>query len=398
MNLLLYCDEYCYKYDGRYYLEEFGLILLNRYLDVFDTIKYPVRVKEVSNKEELGSFNKLIDSSRVEVVEIPYGHGMNDYIKHYIQIRTACKNVCKNCDFAILRMPSIYSFSIWHQVKKDKLPYAVEIVFDCYDGYLSSSTLKDKLSWKLMHKWQQQACAGAEGVACVTESYLQKRYFPSKSDAIVSHYSSIELPSSFYYRERKYPQTSPFEIIHVAYQVSFNSRKGHNQLIEALQKVRQQGLDVEIAFVGGNYDNGFEKLSNYADELGVKDHISFLGFMSRGDIRNLMTESTLAVLPTKAEGLPRVIIEAMATGLPCISTHVSGNSELLEDKYLLDYSDVDKLSKTICSILKDPMEYERVSKKNFERSKCYEAEYLQKRRVDFYTKLRKRIENQNDKF
>lgn len=387
MKLLLYCDEYCYKYNGSYYLEEFGIILLNRYLKVYDSIKYPVRVKEVQKFEQLGAFNKIIDSTKVEVIEIPYGIGMSEFVMNYCKIQSAINNIEKDCSLAILRMPSIYSFCIWHKIKRTKLPYAVEVVFDCYDGYKSSDSIIGKIAWLLMHSWQKEACSKAIGVSCVTAQYLQKRYFPNKPDAIKSNYSSIELPSSYYYKERKFPTDGPLKIIHVAYQVAFNSRKGHNQLIQALKLLRDEGINAELIFVGGDYDNGFLKLSEFAKKLGVQNEISFTGFISRAEVINKMKEATVAVLPTKAEGLPRVVIEAMASGLPCISTNVSGNPELLEDKYLLDYTDVDGLANAIKLLMKDPKEYERTSRLNFEKSKCYESSYLDKVRTDFYRKI-----------
>ncbi len=87
-------------------------------------------------------------------------------------------------------------------------------------------------------------------------------------------------------------------------------------------------------------------------------------------------ESNLAVLPTKAEGLPRVVIESMAMGLPCISSNVSGNQELLDEEYLLEYSDIDALANTIIHVISDSVEYESVSARNFENSKKYEASNL----------------------
>ena len=397
MRLLLYCDEYCYKYKGNYYLEEFGLILLNRYLEVFETVTYPVRVKEVKHKEELGEFNKPIDLLRVKVVDIPFAHGMGEYFKNYFSIQSRLKNVCNECDLAILRLPSIYAFNVWKYVKRNRLPYAVEIVFDCYDGYTAASSFMERVSWKLMHHWQQIACENAEGVSCVTSEYLQRRYYSKKPNAIVSHYSSIELPQSFFYHKRNFSDLKPFRIIHVAYQVSFNSRKGHNQLIEALKNVRDRGLDVEINFVGMDYDNGYEKLMEYAARLGVQRYVHFVGFLGRKELRDMMIKSAIAVLPTKAEGLPRVVIEAMATGLPCISTNVSGNPELLEEKYLINYSDVKALADAIENLLKNPKEYERASLVNFTNSQKYEATYLRKKRVEFYTALKCRIKkSKND--
>ena len=393
MTLLLYCDEYCYSYNGNYYLENFGLLLIKRYLNVFEEVRVPLRVRRVCSEGELGKNNCIVDDPRIEIVSLPYGLGAKAFISHYYRIKKALLNVCDNVDLAILRLPSIYSFTVLDKVQEANIPYAVELVFDCYDGYTSANSIIDKYSWKWMHKRQQAACKKAIGISCVTESYLQQRYNNDDPKVVKAHYSSIELPESFYYKPRHYPNNGQFHIVHIAYQVAFNSRKGHNQLIEALSKVRRRGYDVSIFFVGGDYNNGVSLLKAYAEKLGVADYIQFTGFLSRPELRSLLISSDLAVLPTKAEGLPRVVIESMAMGLPCISSNVSGNPELLEKKYLLEYSDVDALADAIIRLVSNPKEYESVSARNFERSWKYEAKKLDSDRNKFYNELKNKVLN-----
>ena len=93
-------------------------------------------------------------------------------------------------------------------------------------------------------------------------------------------------------------------------------------------------------------------------------------------------------MPTWAEGLPRVIIEAMAKGLPCITTPVSGNPELVSEHFLVKYSDVEVLADRIEELVKNKSVYEAESKGNFKKSLLYEASVLEKRRDSFYQKLK----------
>ena len=393
MSLLLYCDEYCYLYNGCYYLESFGLLLIKRYLSTFDSVRVPIRVKKVDTEQELEKNNCLIDDPRIGIIPLPYGNGAADFIKHYAKIKRSLKGVCNNIDLAILRLPSIYSFTVLNEAKKSRIPYALELVFDCHDGYTSANSALEKISWRWMHLKQKRACKNAIGISCVTEKYLQQRYNNDNPNVIKAHYSSIELPESFFYQPRLYPKGKQFKIVHIAYQVSFNSRKGHNQLIEAISIVKSRGYNVSVSFVGGDYNNGVSLLKEYASTLGVVDSIMFTGFLSRPELRNLLIESDLAVLPTKAEGLPRVVIESMAVGLPCISSNVSGNPELLDKEYLLDYSDVEGLAKAIIRVVSNPSEYEAVSKRNFDSSWKYEAKKLDGVRNNFYNELKNIVLN-----
>lgn len=389
MNILLYCDEYCLRYKGNYYLESFGHLLIYRYLSVFESVRVPLRVKDVSSKEELGKYSNIVNDNRIEIIAVPYGIGAMDFIKHFFKIRKSIKGICDGIDTAILRLPSIYSFEILSVVRKCNIPYSVEIVFDCYDGFLSSNSLVGKLSMLWMHFKQKDACKHAIAMSCVTEKYLQNRYFNNR--IINSSYSSIELPSDFYYKARQFPIKKRYKIVHIAYQVAFNSRKGHNQLIDALVKVKKKGMNATISFVGGDYMNGIQKLKKYSAEKGVEDSVEFCGFLSRLDLRDLLISSDIAVLPTKAEGLPRVVIESMAMGLPCISSNVSGNPELLDQNCLFEYDDINGLADAIYSILSNPQLYESLSRNNFERSWKYEAKNLNHRRNMFYTEIKKKV-------
>lgn len=391
MKVLVSCDDYCYKLGSSFFLRDFGHILANRYLSVFDEIRFVLRTKEVFRKEDLGKYNIEVTDKRIEIYPIVFFQGPLEYFICYFPIRKKLKNVVLDCDFAILRLPSTVAFAVWSQIVANKLVYATEIVFDCKDACNSSVNLLHRFLWYRMHYKQKKACNNAVGVSCVTSRYLQQRYFPINKNAIVTNYSSIEMPKSFFFEERKYPNKTSFNIIHVANQVQFNSRKGHNEIILALKLVRDQGYDITLTFVGEDYLGGQKKLTQLAESLSVGRFVGFTGFLSQERMRECLISADIAVLPTKAEGLPRVVIEAMALGLPCITTNVSGNSELIDERFLIKYTDVDAIVANIVSLISDPVLYEQVSSRNFQCSHEYCSEILNNRRNSFYADLKSKI-------
>ena len=159
-------------------------------------------------------------------------------------------------------------------------------------------------------------------------------------------------------------------------------------MIDAVKILKDRGFLVDVSFAGKDYYNGVPQLEQYAKEMGVGDRVHFAGFLSREALENYLEQSDLYVMPTRAEGLPRVIIEAMAKGLPCLTTDVSGNSELVDKEQMFDFDNPTEIADKIERIITSPELYEEVSKSNFERSLQYEAEILQKRRDDFYYKLK----------
>ena len=116
-------------------------------------------------------------------------------------------------------------------------------------------------------------------------------------------------------------------------------------------------------------------------------HIEFTGFVQKDKLHQLLLDADVAVLPTKAEGLPRVIIEAMALGLPCITTPVSGNPELIDKELLIKYDDIQGFSDALTRILTNVEFYEEQSRKNYVRSLQYSTTVLNPRRTNFYKNL-----------
>ena len=84
-------------------------------------------------------------------------------------------------------------------------------------------------------------------------------------------------------------------------------------------------------------------LSHLIEELGVSDAVHLLGF--RSDVYELLKCADAFVFPSRQEGLPVALMEAMTAGLPCIASRIRGNVDLLpESRYLFDPADEDALA------------------------------------------------------
>ena len=105
-------------------------------------------------------------------------------------------------------------------------------------------------------------------------------------------------------------------------------RKGLGVLLDALAKLRHQGVRASVALVGDGPER--DALGGRADELGLRADVRFLGW--RDDVGSILAASDVLVLPSLAnECLPYVILEAMAQGLPVVSTDVAGIPEMVLD-------------------------------------------------------------------
>ena len=275
---------------------------------------------------------------------------------------------------------------------KTKKPYALEVVVDQWEFFSKGSVQSFtrpvvRLAWT---NFVKQACKKADGVSYVTEHYLQNKY-PASSNAFQSYYSSVEIPAETLKNPKEYLKQDQYIISHCAAGFATYG-KGHMQLMEAVAKIRNKGIDVSIVFIGdGPLRPIFE---NHAKDLGISPYVNFAGLQPSGkEVRDIIERSDIFVFPTKAEGLPRVLLEAMASAMPCISTPVCGIPEILDSEFLVDYDDVDKLAEAIEKTITNPDVLTTASYNNLNTAKKYTAEVLEVRRTDFYRKLSELVED-----
>lgn len=105
--------------------------------------------------------------------------------------------------------------------------------------------------------------------------------------------------------------------------------KGQLVLLQACAKLRADGLDFELTLVGDGPDRA--RLEDERDRTGLGDCVRFAGALNQAQVRAELARADVFVLPSLAEGIPVVLMEAMASGLPVVSCPVNGIPELIED-------------------------------------------------------------------
>jgi glycosyltransferase involved in cell wall biosynthesis len=107
------------------------------------------------------------------------------------------------------------------------------------------------------------------------------------------------------------------------------SGKGYSLLLEALADVVARGQDVTLEIVGEGPAG--EALRARAGALGVAERVQWLGAVGQDEIRRHYEEADAFCLPSFAEGVPVVLMEAMAMQLPVVATRIAGIPELIDD-------------------------------------------------------------------
>ena len=156
-------------------------------------------------------------------------------------------------------------------------------------------------------------------------------------------------------------------------------RKGHELLIRAFAKSNISGAQLLICGSGREK----EHLTALIKELGISDRAHLLGF--RNDIYELLKCADAFVFPSKQEGLPVALMEAMAAGLPCIASRIRGNVDLLENsRYLFEPAD----ESALCQLLKDAangVQTEQECAQNREMLKKYDIENVSSCMTEIYS-------------
>ncbi|HVX84436.1 MAG TPA: glycosyltransferase family 4 protein [Phycisphaerae bacterium] len=104
--------------------------------------------------------------------------------------------------------------------------------------------------------------------------------------------------------------------------------KGHAILLHALHELVQRGAEARLTLVGDGPLRG--DLERLAGELRVSDRVKFMGSVGQDVIHQLYAAADVFVLPSFAEGVPVVLMEAMAAGCPVVATRIAGIPELIE--------------------------------------------------------------------
>lgn len=158
-------------------------------------------------------------------------------------------------------------------------------------------------------------------------------------------------------------------------------RKNYGTAIRAIAKANNPKLHYMICGRGPELEN----LQALAKGLGIEEQIHFLGF--RTDVKELLTGADIFLFTTRQEGMPRSMMEAMASGLPCVASAIRGNVDLIENGvngFVCPTDDVDGYAAAIAKIASDPDLREKMRRNNLEKIKQYDITVVEQEIREIY--------------
>ncbi|MGL6280875.1 MAG: glycosyltransferase family 4 protein [Microcoleaceae cyanobacterium] len=136
-----------------------------------------------------------------------------------------------------------------------------------------------------------------------------------------------------------------------------SEQKGQLLLLDAIAPLVAQGIDLKLILVGDGEMRTVIEQS--IDRLNLQNHVEITGWASNDTVKQHILDSRALVLPSFAEGLPVVLMEALALSRPVITTYIAGIPELVvpgESGWLVPAGDVASLTVAIQDVLNSPVE------------------------------------------
>lgn len=360
-HILKNCNKIFYTSGG------FSDYITSRYTSVFGDVHLICRSVDVDSVPPNYS---RISNEKISVIPIS-PKALNLLIPSLNIVREEVHKA----DAVICRLPSrIGSISAHYAIKYNK-PLLVECVACPWDAYRYNGII-GILFGAVMWFFTRYYVYKSPFCLYVTKKFLQRRY-PCKGKTLSCSDAQVILKRRIYGKlnQNKNDITlGTLANLDLAY-------KGQKDVIRAIAILNKSsnGRRYIYHLAGQGSDR---KLRNLANRLNVSQYVYFDGMLRHEDVFSWLDSLDIYIQPSRQEGLPRSVIEAMSRGCPVIGTNVGGIPELIPESVQYSPGDINRLCRLLSNI--DVESAAIFSAKNFEMSKQFTKENLDMKRTIFF--------------
>jgi glycosyltransferase involved in cell wall biosynthesis len=353
--------------DGFYDPRNYTGSLYNNLAGVFEEVIIIGRSKKVKEKPDC----QRIDGDNIKFFSVP---DFNGYYNFWGMVKAwwKCRKATSLADRYWLRTPGFISGMVAFWLRRAGIPYYIWLVGDPAEVAKTKAmrfpSPFSKIIPELVRKRFRYVAGSSCGVMANTFTILQKRY-PSSIPQNDTFAIAIDLPAGIFSFTKRDFSAEIFKIVIVGVLLKY---KGHDYLLEALARIKNQ-RKWSLLCIGQGPEK--KRLEAKAKTLGIGNEVEFCGRIDWGDkLFKKLDESHLFVLSSLTEGLPSVMLEAMARALPVVATDVGGISEVLEPQFIVPPKNANALAEKICSVWNNPELLSKTSQKNYDKAKEFEMD------------------------
>lgn len=303
-----------------------ALSSLQPFIDQFETLTVYGRVGTTPH----GAMPFELNHPRLRVIPIPEYCGVKDFTKRFFTIRSFIhSHIRSNIDYVGVWLPSPISGIVTSRARQIGAPLMTTLVGDGADvAYGMAPQVFKKLSALLTRKQVQWANQRANATVYVTLETLQQLY-PPNPDALTLSRTNLSLPTGVFDSPHTWIDVeaeSPLRLVAVGSQQQ--NYKGHDLLLEAVAQLQQGGVECELTLVGSGALH--DSLLRQGQELQIKNLTMIPRLGDSAAVIDFVKKQHLFLMPSRTEGMPKALLEAMAAGTLSIGSQVGGIPELLQ--------------------------------------------------------------------
>lgn len=404
MKLLFVYDMRVWENGEYYYTTSITQEVIDRYRSLSEDLTWCTCVLPSNDLEFCQKFNPIRRNS-VRMISLHKINTLYGLLKYEKENHRILEEAVRKSDRIIIRLPSMTGGRAAALAERYGKPYMAELVSCTWDALWNHS-----IRGKLLAPWswfRTRACVKrAPMVIYVTEHFLQRRY-PCRG--ITAGCSDVSLPPTKEVLEKRLShiqerrqQNAPLKLgTLAAVDVRY---KGQQDVIRAVAMLKKRGIRVEYELAGSGDPS---RLQAEARKRGVERQIRFLGAIPHDKVFSWLDTLDLYIQPSRQEGLPRAVVEAMSRGCPVTGARTGGIPELVEEAWLFSAGNVSE----ICGILERVAGREhkhgrslrkveetersftvqellsRQAVRSLQEASRYEKAHLEQVRMDFYRKF-----------
>ena len=298
--------------------------------------------------------------NNVDTIRVYYEKPKNKILSliRFYRANMKALKLCKKPDMIHVHILTRLGVIAWIQKLLHKIPY---IITEHWSRYLPGNDF----GGFLRKMFTKIVVRNAETVTTVTENLaIAMKNHGLKNDNYVVLPNVVNL-DMFHISERN---NNPCKIIHIS---CFEDKsKNISGLLESLKMIEEKGIDFQCTLIGEGMD--LELMKEKAQNLQLINKVSFTGLMEGQKLADELSSGDFLVLSSNYENMPVVILEALASGLPVVSTNVGGIKEMIDESK---------------GILVEPRNKEALAEamiKMIETHKDYDANYLRNSVIEKY--------------
>jgi glycosyltransferase involved in cell wall biosynthesis len=284
-------------------------------------------------------------------------------------------------DALCLRLPAVAGWHAARLARRRRKPAMFELVADPLA--VGPGSLAARLEGRLHHHRTRSILRRCGLGSYVNASDLPARY-PAAPGAVTATIPVIRLDRARLRAPRTERwQSDRLRLIHVG---AFLPVKNQAVLIETLRRARAMALPISLKLVGDGPTRA--RVERLVSAHGLDDRVTLTGHLPGSErVMAEMVEADALVMPSRREALPRVVLEAMAAGLPVIGSDIPGIRQLLPHWLLFDPASPASLLER-CRLLLDDASYRRAGAHGTSKVREFTADILAARRRALLAELR----------